>query len=579
MKERASIAATLAYVLAEAGARRCFGVLGTANFAITHALTQNGVKYLPAMHEAQAVMMAFGYAHANNEMAIASLHSGPGLTNALTAIAEAAKSKAPMLVLAGDVANGDLKNNFHFEQAEMVRSVGAVAERIYSPATALDDFTRAIKRVLRDRSTVVISLPEDVQKASFDGGSDVQAAIASIKSSALLPQRIHPDPLRNKALADLVEQSKYPLILAGRGAVVSGSKRSLLALGEQIGAIFATTLQAHGLFIENDWSVGISGGFASEAALQLLPECDLVLGFGASYTHWTTRQHRLISHKAKIVQIDCDLSRLGRNDNSYFEVLGDADLTACALQEELLARGHKRSVGWRSKETQELIADSARQLNAKPTDAIDGPDHIDPRLLTIAINDLLPKDRLVVTDSGHFMGWPPLHLAPADSQGWCMPSAFQVVGLGMGCAVGAALAQPDRITVLTVGDGGLLMSMSDFATLVSSGLRVCVVVYNDSAYGAEVHYFENRGYDCEIAKLPRFDFAAIAKGFGIEAISVRSTNDLHGLKEWVSKGAPGVFLVDAHVDPKMQAEWFTDAFVEPTPVGKARAISKRPVRS
>lgn len=560
MAANASVAKGLADIIAQCGARVCFGVLGTANFPITHALAQNGVRYIPAMHESNAVMMACGYARTRQELIVASLHSGPGLTNALTAIAEAAKSKTPILVIAGDVATGDIRNNFYFDQANMVRSVGATAERIYTPDTAVSDLLRSVRRVMRDQQTVVLSIPEDVQKALFSERGESESVASLMKQGFFSPLRTIPDPATIQALAEAVEQSDRPLILAGRGAIVSNAKKSLQILGDQIGALFATSLAAHGLFAGEEWSVGISGGFASDAALELLPQSDLVLGFGASFTHWTTRRGQLLNPKAVVVQIDCDQSRLGFNHASSLEVLGDADLTAQALHRELLARGFQSRTAWRAEKAKSILgADGSPRL---PDEAKDGPNYIDPRRLTVEVDRILPKERVVVTDSGHFSGWSALYLTPPDERGWCMPTSFQSVGVAMGCAIGAGVAQPERVTVLAVGDGGLMMSMSDFATAVSSRLRMCMIVYNDSAYGAEVHYFESRGYNTDIVKFPCFDFAAIAKGYGAEAVVVRKTEDLSALVHWVQRGAPGVFLVDARVDPTVMAEWFKDAFNE-----------------
>ncbi|MFZ1105424.1 MAG: thiamine pyrophosphate-binding protein, partial [Hyphomicrobiaceae bacterium] len=169
MKQDPTVAAVLARDLAAYGARRCFGLLGTANFKISHALVENGVELISARHEGNAASMADAYAKATQELTLVSVHSGPGLTNALTGIAEAAKSRTPLLVLAGDVPVGAVRSNFHIEQAEMVRSVGAASERIHTPASARDDMLRAVVRPLRDRQTVVLSLPTDVQDAPCPG--------------------------------------------------------------------------------------------------------------------------------------------------------------------------------------------------------------------------------------------------------------------------------------------------------------------------------------------------------------------------------------------------------------------------
>src|SRR5947209_8671678 len=169
MKGNTTVAAAIAKDLAAFGARRCFGLLGTANFKISHALVEAGVELISARHEGNAACMGDAYAKATGELTLVSVHSGPGLTNALTGIAEAAKSRTPLLVLAGDVPTGAVKSNFYIEQAEMVRSVGAVCERIHTAASAREDTLRAVTRALRDRQTVVLSLPTDVQDAILPG--------------------------------------------------------------------------------------------------------------------------------------------------------------------------------------------------------------------------------------------------------------------------------------------------------------------------------------------------------------------------------------------------------------------------
>src|SRR5499433_2551850 len=163
MDETSTVAEVLAKDLAAYGARKCFGLLGTANFKISHALVQAGVDLISARHECNAASMADAYAKASGELTLVSVHSGPGLTNALTGIGEAAKSRTPLVILAGDVPNGAVKNNFYIEQAEMVRSVGAVSERCHTSASARADALRAVTRAMRDRQTVVLSLPTDVQ--------------------------------------------------------------------------------------------------------------------------------------------------------------------------------------------------------------------------------------------------------------------------------------------------------------------------------------------------------------------------------------------------------------------------------
>ncbi|WP_344954198.1 thiamine pyrophosphate-binding protein, partial [Actinomadura miaoliensis] len=161
-----TIATAVGRLLAGLGARRCFGVVGSGNFHVTNALADAGVRFVAARHETNAVTMADAYARLTGELTLVSVHPGPGLANAVNGVAEAAKSRTPLLVLAGDTANGALRSNFHIDQAGLVTAVGAVAERLFSPATAPADAERAARRALAERRTVVLNMPLDVQAAA-----------------------------------------------------------------------------------------------------------------------------------------------------------------------------------------------------------------------------------------------------------------------------------------------------------------------------------------------------------------------------------------------------------------------------
>ena len=327
-----TVAAVIAGDLAAYGARCCFGLLGTANFKISHALVEAGVELISARHECNAASMGDAYAKATGELTLVSVHSGPGLTNALTGIGEAAKSRTPLVVLAGDVPTGAVKSNFYIEQAEIVRAVGAVSERLYTPNSAREDTLRAVTRALRDRQTVVLSMPLDVQHAPFASN------LPPLKLPPP-PGRLHPDPRTVERLADALAHAQRPLILGGRGAVLSDAEPVLVALADRVGALLATSVCGHGLFSQNPWSVGISGGFSSSVADDLIAESDFILGFGASFTQWTTKKGKLIASGAVVAQVDIEAPKLGYQMPIQHAVHGDARATAEALLAELDRRG------------------------------------------------------------------------------------------------------------------------------------------------------------------------------------------------------------------------------------------------
>jgi thiamine pyrophosphate-dependent acetolactate synthase large subunit-like protein len=552
MKDHPTVAAALAQDLASYGARRCFGLLGTANFKISHALVQVGVELISARHEGNAASMADAYAKATGELTLCSVHSGPGLTNAMTGVCEAAKSRTPLLVLAGDVPTGAVRSNFHIEQADLVRSVGAVSERIHTVHSAREDTLRAVTRAMRDRQTVVLSLPTDVQDSSLTSN------IAPLKLPPAA-SRMHPDPQAVRLLADLVARAKRPLVLAGRGAVISGAETSLIALAERIGALLATSVCGHGLFAGNPWSLGISGGFSSPIADELIAESDLILAFGASLTHWTTKRGKLIAPDATIAQIDIEGAKLGYHTAVQHALLGDAKATAEELLAELDSRGHAKAQGSRRNDrTRERIHSGGHHHSSYQDRST--AEFIDPRTLSKTVDAILPSDRVVASDSGHFCGWVPQFLRVPSARASCLSHSFQSVGLGLASTIGLAIANPGKLAVLGAGDGGFMMSIADLETALRLKLRLCILIYNDSSYAAEVHYYGRQGYSTDIVKFPETDFAAIARGYGARAVTVRGPADLEPLRGWVNEGAPGVFVIDGKISRDFEADWHVEHF-------------------
>jgi thiamine pyrophosphate-dependent acetolactate synthase large subunit-like protein len=552
MSGNPTVAAVIASDLAGYGARRCFGLLGTANFKVSHALVEAGVELISARHECNAASMGDAYAKATGELTLVSVHSGPGLTNALTGIAEAAKSRTPLVVLAGDVPTGAVKNNFYIEQADMVRAVGAVSERLHTPNSAREDTLRAVTRALRDRQTVVLSMPLDVQHAVFASNRPPLALPPA-------PGRLHPDPQSVERLADALAQAKRPLILGGRGAVIAGAEDALVALADRLGALLATSVCGHGLFSGNPWSVGISGGFSSPAADELIAESDFILGFGASFTQWTTKKGKLIAPGAVVAQVDIDVPKLGYQMPVQYAVHGDAKVTAEALLAELDRRGVTAGKTGRCSDAMRgRIRAGDNHHYPHPDES--SSDFIDPRVLSKAVDAILPPDRAVASDSGHFCGWVPRYLRVPDARASCLSHSFQSVGLGLPSAIGLAIANPGKLAVLGAGDGGFMMSIADLETAIRLGLRMCILVYNDSSYAAEVHYFGRQGFSVDIVRFPETDFAAIARGYGARGATVRTLADLEPVKAWVAEGAPGVFVIDGKINPNLEADWHAEHF-------------------
>jgi thiamine pyrophosphate-dependent acetolactate synthase large subunit-like protein len=545
-----SVADVVGDTIAAQGVSEAFGVIGSGNLIATNALCRGGARFHHARHEGGAVCMADGYARVSGRVGVVSVHQGPGLTNTITGLSEAAKSRTPLLILAGETPAAALTSNFRIDQHDLIESVGAIAERLHSPTTAADDALRAYQRSVIERRPVVLMLPIDIQ---------AQPATALGPSHPALPSVGAAEPARDSVekVADLIAGCARPAIIAGRGAVLADAKSELEQLGEQIGAVLATSAPANGLFAGLPYSLGISGGFASPFAAELLAQADLVLVFGASINYWTTKHGALIGRDATVVQVDIERGAIGRNHPVEIGIIGDARTTAMALCRALEARRSKKA-GFRTPELADGIAE--RRWAQEPYDDAGTEAWIDPRTLTIELNKILPSDRAVAADSGHFLGYPSMYLEVPDPRAWVFVNGFQAVGLGLGNAIGAAIARPDRPTVAAVGDGGAFMALAEIETAVRLAVKLLVLIYDDAAYGAEVHHFEPIGHDVSLVRFPDANLAAIASGAGAHARVVRATRDLEVVADWLHEPAPRPLVLDAKVNPTICAEWLEEAF-------------------
>ena len=567
--------------LAKLGAEVVFGVVGSGNFYVTNALTAGGARFLAARHEGGATVMADAWARTAGRPGIVSVHQGPGLTNAMTGIAESAKSRTPLLVLAAEAP--EIRSNFHVDVAGLAAAVGAEADRLYSPASALADAYRAYQTAL-GRRTVILALPLNIQAAQWQAGS-VQAPPRTYPAA--------PSPEAVTAVAAVLRGAVRPVFIAGRGArgpgARPGSRASARAelerLADACGALLATSAVAKGLFRGNPWDLDVSGGFASPLAAELITRADVIVGWGCSLNMWTMRHGKLIGTGTTLIQVDDDASALGAHRPVHLGVVGDVALTARAVADALAdgrepddgggepwtVRHHEDDGGspgtpgtgdarsYRSADLRERIAREVRWRDVPFADESDGQ-RIDPRALSIALDDLLPAERIVAVDSGNFMGYPSMYLSVPDEAGFCFTQAFQSIGLGLASAIGAAVAHPERLTVAALGDGGALMGVSELETVVRLGIPMVVVVYDDEAYGAEVHHFGPDGDPLDTVRFPPTDIAAIGRGFGCDGVTVRGARDLGAVRGWLEGPRERPLLIDAKVTSSRGSWWLEEAF-------------------
>ncbi|MHA7298808.1 thiamine pyrophosphate-dependent enzyme [Pseudarthrobacter sp. MDT3-1] len=267
---------------------------------------------------------------------------------------------------------------------------------------------------------------------------------------------------------------------------------------------------------------------------------------GARLSPFTLRFGHLLGPDTTVIQIDTAL----QPTNPRVDTFVSADVKSAAEHILRMLDGGTSSEAWR--------AEARKRVAEGPAQTADG--RLDPRALATALDAGLPERRTVVQDGGHFLGWAPMYWRIPRPQDLVMVgTAFQSIGLGLASAVGAARAVEDgRTLVLASGDGGFLMGLSDLESLIGAAHSAVVVIYNDAAYGAEIHQYGSQGLTEKPMLIPEVDFSGIARALGADSAIIRSLADLAALTDWIDAGARGTFVADCRITSSVRAPWLSE---------------------
>jgi thiamine pyrophosphate-dependent acetolactate synthase large subunit-like protein len=384
----------------------------------------------------------------------------------------------------------------------------------------------AVEHALTYRVPTVLAIPYDIATR--------EAGPVPVPAAPLAPAPLAPaGPFSRAAIAETaaaLAHARRPFLLAGRGAWIAGAGDALGALAEATGALTAGTALGRGVFPDARYDLGVTGGFGAEGAMEAVHSADVAVLFGASLNQFTMRFGDLFAPGTRVIQVDVAPAATHPHVGAYLR--GDARLVAEALVEAVRALDAPPS-GWR--ESVDVAA-----LRARPTGDGLAPDgRLDPRSAAARIGELLPADRVVVSDGGHFIGWANMYWPIASPDRMIMVgTAYQSIGLGFPSVAGAALAHPDSTVVLTTGDGGGLMALADLESAVRvAGGRGLAVVWNDAAYSAEVNLYGLKGLAQGPMLIPEVDFAGLGSAVGAEGVVVRAVDDLEALARWTRRPA------------------------------------------
>lgn len=537
-----SVSARIATALA-AHVEEAFGLMGNGNAHFVDALSRTPVRYTAVRHEVGTVASADAYFRVCRRPAIATTTYGAGFTNIMTALADARMSGSAMVVVVGDAPSTGHRP-WDVDQEQLAQAVGVptLTADVAAPAQiALD----ALRLAVEGRTPVVLAIPYDLAaRAAGEEELDLTAPIARPAT-----------PVDAESLAQARDEfaaARRPVILAGRGA--RGAKEHLTALADATGALLVATAPARGIFAGHPRDLGVCGGFSSEGTARLLGQADVVLAVGAGLNQFTMGFGHLFAEGVRILQID-DAPAATHPAVTRF-IRGDARDAVAQFAEVSHAETESAEPSeptWPGLSTQDVAAARIGRDAGNPT-ADDG--RLDPRSLMRELNALLPEDRLVVTDGGHFIGWPNTYLdLPSADSIVMVGTAYQSIGLGFSSAPGAAVAAPERTLVVVSGDGGGLMALADLDSTVRAASRAIIVIVNDAAYNAEITQYGTIGLDRAAMDIAEVNFAAFAEGVGATGHIIRRLDDLAVAREWIAEGRNGTLLLDCRVSPSVIAPY------------------------
>lgn len=536
--------------IAKAGVTVLFGVMGDGNLGIIDGFMSLGGHHVAARHELGAVAMADGYARATNRVGVATCTIGPGFTNGLTAMINARKARSPVVIVSGDVpTDPDLVRSFlRVQEVDQTALAGwAGIESIRAKIESLaEDVAEALRRSLDTSAPVALFVPKDVLLADVETGDLVDRPRPA-------PVAKGPEETRLRKAVGIINSSSKPVILAGRGAALAGAGRDLVTLSERIPALLGTTLRAKDMFRGVPGNLDIVGGYSSTPTRHLLAQTDCLIAVGASLNDHTTMEDRLIPSGASIIQCDSDESAMRSGDN-HVHMPADARAAAIALLAAIPPRDNGAASGWVSAGRDELGAhDRHSEYPSSHTER-----GLDPRWLAMALDEILPQ-RILVLDSGHFSGFGNVYMHVGSPFDHLFAHDFGAVGLGLGTAIGAALARPAELVALVVGDGGLMMSLQDLDTARRERLNLAVFVMNDGGYGAEAHRLRLKGHDPGPALFANPPFTTLANAMGIRSMLLQAPDDIQELPGFLEQDNMPV-LIECLVDPLVRSRTMEDLY-------------------
>ncbi len=517
-----------------------FGFPGGAVLFIYDALYKyrDQIRHVLTSHEQGASHAADGYARATGKVGVCLATSGPGATNLVTGIATAYMDSIPMVAITGNVSM-NLLGRDSFQEVDIQGITMPVTKHnfIVKDVEQLADTVREAFRIAQEGrpGPVLVDIPKDISAQMV---RYVPAPkITSERATALIR-----DTDLDKA-AELIHHSRKPFLYAGGGIIASNASEELMAFAEAVNAPISTSLMGIGSFpAEHRLFTGMIGMHGSKTTNLAISECDLLIAVGVRFSDRATSNVAQFAPHARILHIDIDPAEVNKNVRAFHHIIGDA--------KEVLARLTPRIKPVDRTEWDAHILGMKEKFPLMYMDVCD----VMPQTIIRKIRELAGPDAIVATEVGQHQMWTAQHYGFSKPRTFLTSGGLGTMGYGLGAAIGAQVAFPDRKVFNIAGDGSFRMNLTELATAVEYGLPVIVVIMNNHVLGM-VRQWQDMFYDRRYSHTTidrGTDFVKLAEAFGALGLSIGKQEDIEPvLKQAIASGRTTVINCEIGQDIKV----------------------------
>jgi thiamine pyrophosphate-dependent acetolactate synthase large subunit-like protein len=515
---------------------------------------------IDARHEGNAVAMADAYARATDGVGVCVVGRGPSVAQTGTALTTARKAGSSLLVLTAESALDRQTEDKNFDQQGYLESTVGEVVSIRAVDSLPERMTDVLRRLRGGDGPIAVQIPNDVLNGAIQGVPGDWLPTERVTPPTQEGASLSPEPERIDEIVDSYldsDATKPPVIIAGDGARRANARTALERVAERMNAVLTTTLRGRDLFHDHPYHAGLVGTLGTNVANELLADSDFVLAVGCSLNEKTTDSGRLIADEATVVHVDTKSLALGRHASVDVPVVGDARTVAEQFDEKLAEHEIDFDGKFWTERMQRRIADGTEVAQyLQPQDS--GGVH--PGALVAELDELLPDDRMLVTDGGHFTMWVLDGIEADGPDNFVWLYEFLSIGLGFPAGIGTAQAvverPEERRCVAFCGDAGFMMSLQEIDTAVRHELPLTVVVMNDEALGSEYHKLQKRGQYAESATVETPAIADVAEAMGAAAHTVRSVSDLEAIRESLVDPPSKPLILDCRTDREVRHRYY-----------------------